>query len=141
MLKALCFAAVASAVGALVAFEAQALPLAAAKTMTIESDVTLVRDGCGRGYRFSNRRQACVPEFDDRGSYRRAVPQDDPGAEAAVGIINAIVGGGGGGGGHVRRHGSNAGRQGQHRGSQHAGQRGKPVVGRAPPHKTKTKRP
>jgi len=27
------------------------------------NDLTLVRDGCGRGYRFSHRRGGCVPDY------------------------------------------------------------------------------
>lgn len=64
-----------------------------------ETDLTLVRDGCGRGMRFSNRRQACVP-IDGYGPG----PGYDPGAAAAAAIIGgvagAIAGSGGGGGGN-----------------------------------------
>ena len=46
-----------------------------------ETDLTLVRDGCGRGLRYSNRRQACVPIPYGPG------PGYDPGAAAAAAII------------------------------------------------------
>jgi len=46
---------------------ADAAPLSAARSAVVQSeqgsDVTLVRDGCGRGMRFSNSRQACVEDF------------------------------------------------------------------------------
>ena len=44
---------------------AGALPVASAESVAaIESNMLLVRDGCGRGMRFSNRLQACVADFD-----------------------------------------------------------------------------
>ena len=67
-----------------------------------ETDLTLVRDGCGRGMRFSNRRQACVP-MDGYGGG----PAYDPGAAAAAAIIGGVAGaivGSGGGGGHRGGH-------------------------------------
>jgi hypothetical protein len=39
----------------------QVLPDQAA---TARSDLVLVRDGCGRGFRYSYRRQRCVPDYD-----------------------------------------------------------------------------
>jgi hypothetical protein len=58
--------------GSFVSIEASAAPLASAAAQTVapDSDVTLVRDGCGRGMRFSNRLQACVQ---DRGPPPRVV--------------------------------------------------------------------
>src|SRR4051794_21782926 len=59
-------AAVALAVGiggALLPNNAAAMPVALADRTAVESDVTLARDGCGRGMRFSNSRQACVEDF------------------------------------------------------------------------------
>ncbi len=50
---------------AFTAVEARAMPLTHPVAAAANEDVTLVRDGCGRGYRFSNRRQTCVP-MDDR---------------------------------------------------------------------------
>ena len=57
MLKRLALTVAIGAGALLLASDAQAMPLTLAKTTAIESDVTLVRDGCGRGYRFSNRWQ------------------------------------------------------------------------------------
>ena len=61
--------------------------------------LTLVRDGCGRGFRFSNYRQACVPI---EGYGYGGGGYVDPGAAAAAaiaaGVAGAIIGGGGGGG-------------------------------------------
>jgi hypothetical protein len=60
------FAVAAAGLSTLAITESAALPLAAAKTAAaVESDALLVRDGCGRGMRFSNRRQACVEDFND----------------------------------------------------------------------------
>jgi len=72
--------------------EANAMPLAPAKNAITQSgaqdsDVTLVRDGCGRGMRFSNSRQRCVED----GGPRR----DEP-ARVINRIINQSVGGGAG---------------------------------------------
>ena len=50
---------------ALVAFEAGAMPFAPAQNGFTADDTMLVRDGCGRGMRFSERRGRCVPD-DDR---------------------------------------------------------------------------
>jgi hypothetical protein len=62
---------------------ANAAPLALAKsaiTQADDSDLTLVRDGCGRGMRYSNRRGGCVPQ--DRG-----------GVDPAAAIIGGVIGG------------------------------------------------
>jgi hypothetical protein len=80
------------AVGAiLLAGNAGAAPIATATSAIAQSDaqdsdVTLVRDGCGRGMRFSNRRQGCVP---DGGG---GVVYVDPGAAVVQGIIGGVVG-------------------------------------------------
>ena len=82
---------------------AQAMPLDRNVSAAATGDITLVRDGCGRGFRFSYRRQACVPVHHGG----RVVV--DPGAAAAataIGVIGAIVTGGGRGHrGHARSHG------------------------------------
>jgi hypothetical protein len=79
--------AVTLAIGGLfVSAEAKASPLAAMKSAITEAapeSVTLVRDGCGRGMRWSNRRQACVPQG---GGYV------DPGAAIVGGIAAGIAG-------------------------------------------------
>jgi hypothetical protein len=49
---------------ALLAADASAIPFSAAQSGETASDTILVRDGCGRGLRWSNRRQACVPDDD-----------------------------------------------------------------------------
>lgn len=46
---------------------AQAAPLLPGKGVTVASHVLQVRDGCGPGMRYSERRDACVEDF-DRGS-------------------------------------------------------------------------
>jgi hypothetical protein len=55
------------------AFGAGALPLTPVKSQpVVESNMTLVRDGCGRGYYYSERWGGCVEARDyDRGYYRR----------------------------------------------------------------------
>jgi hypothetical protein len=81
--------------------------------------LTLVRDGCGRGFRFSNYRQACVPI---EGYGYGGGGYVDPGAAAAAaiaaGVAGAIIGGGGGGGGYRGGH-----RGGNYRGGGGGGQR------------------
>ena len=57
-------AAAVGALGALVAVEAGAMPLSPVQHGFGSNDLTLVRDGCGRGFRFSERRQRCVPDED-----------------------------------------------------------------------------
>ena len=61
------------AVTMLLAFDAAALPLTPVKSRSVvESNMTLVRDDCGRGYYFSERRGRCVEARDyDDGYYRR----------------------------------------------------------------------
>src|SRR5436190_1617322 len=74
----------------LLASAANAAPLALAKsaiTQVDDSDVTLVRDGCGRGMRYSNRRGGCVP-IDGGG------PGPDPAAAIIGGVINQAIGSG-----------------------------------------------
>ena len=100
----------------LMASDAGAVPLGLGKgaineLSAHESTVILVRDGCGRGMRFSNRRQMCVEDFDrgprfvapgcPRGmrfsnSRGRCVPmhgQVDPGVAIMQGIIGGAIGG------------------------------------------------
>jgi hypothetical protein len=113
--RTMTFAALALAVGAmvLIADSAGAAPLGLGKgainqSSALEGDVTLVRDGCGRGMRFSNRRQVCVEDFDrgppvvvapgcPRGmrfsnSRGRCVPAGG-GVDPGVAIIQGIIGG------------------------------------------------
>jgi hypothetical protein len=119
-------AAVIIAIGAaavLLAGRAEALPLSHAGAAALqhsaqETDVTLVRDGCGRGMRFSNSRGGCVQDFNGgprvvvvphgcgpgfrfSNSRQACVPmgrggQVDEGAAAVaigVGVLNALAGG------------------------------------------------
>ena len=57
---------------------AQAMPMAAIQVPAAETEPLLVRDGCGRGMRFSNSRQRCVPDgdggFRGDGDFRRGPP-------------------------------------------------------------------
>jgi hypothetical protein len=49
---------------------ANASPLAVSKSPAVESLTVMVRDGCGRGMRFSHSRDTCVEQFDDRRRFR-----------------------------------------------------------------------
>jgi hypothetical protein len=65
---------------------ADAAPLGLGTSVAVQSgaqegDVILVRDGCGRGMRYSNRRGGCVPQ--DRGG----------GVDPAAAIIGGVIGG------------------------------------------------
>ena len=62
------------AIGAMVALfgvTANAAPISPSKQITSESNVLLVRDGCGRGMRFSHGRNRCVEQFESRRRMRR----------------------------------------------------------------------
>jgi hypothetical protein len=90
-MKAIAFTLAAGALGLAFAGSASALPLApVAQAASETSDIQLVRDGCGRGLRYSNRRDRCVRIRD------RDVRRDDDGDAAAVdtaiGIIDSLVG-------------------------------------------------
>ena len=102
MIKALCFGLALCAAPALFTTAASAMPLDRNVAAAASDDITLVRDNCGRGFRFSYRRQACVPMH--RGGHVGV----DPGAAAAataIGVIGAIVTGGHRHRGHARGHG------------------------------------
>ena len=98
MVKLLTLTAAFGAICVLAPLGASASPLGLAKGTGIESQLLEVRDGCGRGMRFSNRRQACVEDFDgpreryieERPVYRERV---DPGAAAAGAIVDGLIGG------------------------------------------------
>ena len=88
---------------------ASAGPMPLNPAISADSGLTLVRDGCGRGFRFSNYRQACVPiEGYGGGGYGAygGGGYVDPGAAAAAavaaGVAGAIIGGSGGRGGGYR---------------------------------------
>ncbi|KIZ42752.1 hypothetical protein OO17_12400 [Rhodopseudomonas palustris] len=77
-------------------------PLGAAP---LQSNLIQIRDGCGRGMRFSHSRDRCVEDFqrpDDfrderRRDGRRSHHDDDDGAAAAavgLGVLGAIIGSG-----------------------------------------------
>jgi hypothetical protein len=107
MWKILGCCAVLGAATVLASPQARAMPLTPAVAAAVEDGVTLVRDGCGRGYRFSNRRGGCVPINYGRG------PGYDPGAAAAAAAAAATLGAIGiisGSRGHARR-----GHRGRHR--------------------------
>ncbi len=67
MRKIFVWAAAIGGLVALLAFDAGAMPLAPGHLNFGTSDLTLVRDGCGPGFRFSNGRQRCVPDDDRAG--------------------------------------------------------------------------
>jgi hypothetical protein len=75
MLRAIVLAIAIGAMTMPFAIDAGALPLAAINSQpTVESNMTLVRDGCGRGSYFSERWGRCV---DDGDAYRDG--RDDDG--------------------------------------------------------------
>lgn len=59
---------------------AQAAPLVPGKSQGVETHALQVRDGCGRGMRFSERRGGCVEDFDGgpRGYYEDRGPPPPP---------------------------------------------------------------
>jgi hypothetical protein len=63
MRKIFVVAAAILAVSAFVVSDADAMPIAPVDGFA-SGDTTLVRDGCGRGMRFSERRGRCVPDED-----------------------------------------------------------------------------
>jgi len=91
---------------------ASAAPLGVAGSAVTEAAgedaLTAVRDGCGRGMRFSNRLQTCVEEggppayvapgcprgmrFSERRQACVALGEPDPGAAIVNGIINGVIG-------------------------------------------------
>ena len=84
---------------------ASAGPMPLNPAVSADSGLTLVRDGCGRGFRFSNYRQACVPiEGYGYGGGGYVDPGAAAAAAVAAGVAGAIIGGGGGGGGYRGGH-------------------------------------
>ena len=76
---------------------ASAGPMPLNPAVSADSGLTLVRDGCGRGFRFSYRRQACVP-IDGYGGGGYVDPGAAAAAAIAAGVAGAIIGGNRGGG-------------------------------------------
>lgn len=73
-MRSLAFAVAIGSMALLTSGSAGALPAAFVDSpAAAEANLLLVRDGCGRGMRFSNRLQACVEEF-DRGPRRGPPP-------------------------------------------------------------------
>ncbi len=70
MLKIFTLSIAAGALFALATIDANALPVTPAKQLTIGSNVTLVRDRCGRDRHFGDRRGRCVDDFDSRPRHR-----------------------------------------------------------------------
>ena len=63
MLKTIAFAVAIAATAALIPAGAGAMPIAQDKASIVSSDtVLLVREGCGRGMQWSERRRRCVPD-------------------------------------------------------------------------------
>jgi hypothetical protein len=62
MRKILVWIAAIGGLAALLAVDAGAMPLAPGLHNLGSGDITLVRDGCGPGLRWSNSRQRCVPD-------------------------------------------------------------------------------
>lgn len=66
-MRSLAFAVAVGFAALLGSGSAGALPVGPASAPAVsaaEGDLLLVRDGCGRGYRYSSRRGGCVPDFD-----------------------------------------------------------------------------
>jgi hypothetical protein len=63
MRRMLVMTAAVGVLSAFVAFDAGAMPFFPVQGFTAD-DTVLVRDGCGRGMRFSERRGRCVPDED-----------------------------------------------------------------------------
>lgn len=109
MLKTIALTAAIGAMAALVPVGANAMPLAPSKQMAVDSNVTLVRDGCGRGKRFSHSRDHCV--WADR-DYRHH--RSNEAAETVGAFIDAI-------GGHNNNRGHHNNRNRHHGHQQHPG--------------------
>jgi hypothetical protein len=62
MLKTLTFAVAMATFSTLLAADAGAMPLAQTKQAAAQNDLVLVREGCGPGRRWSERRHRCVGE-------------------------------------------------------------------------------
>jgi hypothetical protein len=89
MIKILALTAAIGAASVLLAASATAMPVAPLGDATAESDITLVRDGCGRGMRWSNRAGDCVWE---RRHFAPPPPRRVSDAEIAVGTAAAVLG-------------------------------------------------
>ena len=95
-------ALVAAVAGAflLAAGSAEAAPLALGKAIAqsevLDGEVILVRDGCGRGLRWSHRRQMCVENFDRGPPAVVVVPNCRPGWRWSNGRQACVPAGGGG---------------------------------------------
>jgi hypothetical protein len=75
MRKLLVLTAAIVGLAALFALDVGAMPLPPGTQGVDSGDITLIRDGCGPGMRFSNSRQTCVPDDD----FRRGPPGCPPG--------------------------------------------------------------
>jgi hypothetical protein len=62
-MRSLAFAAAIGAMALMPTSNASAFPIAPGATAGVESNVLQVRDGCGRGFRYSNRAGGCVRDF------------------------------------------------------------------------------
>ncbi len=78
MLKTIAFTVALAAATALIPAGASALPLAQGKaSVAAEDTVLLVREGCGRGMQWSERRRQCVPDS-ARAQVRDLMRRDEP---------------------------------------------------------------
>jgi hypothetical protein len=68
-MRSLAFAVAVGSMTLLSSGSAGALPVLSGESAAsaVESNLLLVRDGCGRGMRYSNRRGGCVPDDYGRG--------------------------------------------------------------------------
>ena len=62
-MRSLAFAAAIGAMALLPSGNAGAFPMAPGATAGLESGVLQIRDGCGRGFRYSYRAGGCVPDY------------------------------------------------------------------------------
>lgn len=77
-MRSVVFAAAVSAVALMSSGPAGALPLAPVESSAVESNLLLVRDGCGPGMRYSHRMQACVRDFGPPPPYGYRPPPPPP---------------------------------------------------------------
>lgn len=76
MLKTLIIAATVAVAVTSLAGSAEAFPAAPVKQIAVENHLILVRDGCGPGMRFSNRRDRCIGKSGRSQRFRDSRPPD-----------------------------------------------------------------
>jgi len=91
--KILTLSAMIGVAAAFTSADARAMPLTHEMAAAVSDHVIAVRDGCGRGFRFSNYRGGCVPI--DRGPrYNNDAAAAAAAAAVTLGVIGAVIGSG-----------------------------------------------